>query len=257
MISLPNIRYDRIIWMLFLLIVGLGLFAAVQNKKDDEIGETVITVTPLEGGDKLISEGDVRTAMLRTFDSDLKHYRLDEIDVTRVETLLEDDPFVKNAEVYVDQHNILRIKVEQREPVLRVLDNNGNNYYLDENGVKMPPSKNFAARALVATGNISPYQTDFITRRKSSTLKDLFKLAQALKSDEFLSGFIQQIHVTNGGEFVMTPLIGDQQIILGSVRRLDDKFRRLKIFYKEGMPSAGWRKYRSVNLKFNGQIVCR
>jgi hypothetical protein len=53
--------------------------------------------------------------------------------------------------VYVDQHNILRIKVEQREPVLRILDNNGNNYYLDENGVKMPPSKNFAARALVAS----------------------------------------------------------------------------------------------------------
>ena len=257
MISLPKIRYDQIIWLLFLLIVVLGLFMAVQHKKEREIEDTIITVTPLEGGDKLISEGDVRTAMLRTFDSDLKHYRLDEIDVTRVETLLEDDPFVKNAEVYVDQHNILRIKVEQREPVLRVLDNNGNNYYLDENGVKMPPSKNFAARALVATGNISPYQTDFITRRKSSTLKDLFKLAQALKSDEFLSGFIQQIHVTNGGEFVMTPLIGDQQIILGSVRRLDDKFRRLKIFYKEGMPSAGWRKYRSVNLKFNGQIVCR
>jgi cell division protein FtsQ len=243
--------------MLFLLIVGLGLFAAIQNKKEKEIEDTIITVTPLEGGDKLISEGDVRTAMLRAFDSDLKRYRLDEIDVTRVETLLEDDPFVKNAEVYVDQHNILRIKVEQREPVLRILDNNGNNYYLDENGVKMPPSKNFAARALVATGNISPYQTDFITRKKTSTLKDLFKLAQALKSDEFLSGFIQQIHVTNGGEFVMTPLIGDQQIILGSVKRLDDKFRRLKIFYKEGMPSAGWRKYRSVNLKFNGQIVCR
>lgn len=257
MISLPKIRYDRIIWLLFLLIVGLGLFMAVQLKKEGEIEDTVITVTPLEGGDKLISEEDVRSAMLRTFDSDLTRYRLDEIDVTRVETLLEDDPFVKNAEVYVDQHNILRIKVEQREPVLRILDNNGNNYYLDENGVKMPPSKNFAARALVATGNISPYQTDFITRRKSSTLKDLFKLAQTLKSDEFLNGFIQQIHVTNGGEFILAPLVGDQQIILGSVRRLDDKFRRLKIFYREGMPGAGWRKYRSINLKFNGQIVCK
>ncbi|MFM7155150.1 MAG: cell division protein FtsQ/DivIB [Bacteroidota bacterium] len=151
MISLPKIRYDRIIWLLFLLIVGLGLFMAVQLKKEGEIEDTVITVTPLEGGDKLISEEDVRSAMLRTFDSDLTRYRLDEIDVTRVETLLEDDPFVKNAEVYVDQHNILRIKVEQREPVLRILDNNGNNYYLDENGVKMPPSKNFAARALVAS----------------------------------------------------------------------------------------------------------
>jgi cell division protein FtsQ len=63
--------------------------------------------------------------------------------------------------------------------------------------------------------------------------------------------------VTNGGEFIMAPLVGDQQIILGSVRRLDDKFRRLKIFYREGMPAAGWRKYRSINLKFNGQIVCK
>ena len=255
MISLPKIRYDQIIWLLFLLIVVLGLFMAVQHKK--EIEETIITVTPLEGGDKLISEEDIESAILRTFDSNLTRYRLDEIDVTRVETLLEDDPFVKNAEVYVDQHNKLRIKVEQREPVLRVLDNNGNNYYLDENGVKMPPSKNFAARALVATGNISPYQTDFITRKKSSTLKDLFKLAQALKSDEFLNGFIQQIHVTKGGEFIMAPLIGDQQIILGSVRKLDDKFRRLKIFYREGMPGTGWRKYRSINLKFNDQIVCK
>lgn len=257
MISLPKIRYDQIIWLLFLLIVVLGLFMAVQHKKEREIEDTIITVTPLEGGDKLISEEDIESAILRTFDSNLTRYRLDEIDVTRVETLLEDDPFVKNAEVYVDQHNKLRIKVEQREPVLRVLDNNGNNYYLDENGVKMPPSKNFAARALVATGNISPYQTDFVTRKKSSTLKDLFKLAQALKSDEFLNGFIQQIHVTKGGEFIMAPLIGDQQIILGSVRKLDDKFRRLKIFYREGMPGTGWRKYRSINLKFNDQIVCK
>lgn len=257
MIRLPKIRYDHIIWLLFLLILGLALIMAVQHRKNEEIEKTIITVTPLEGGDKLISEEDVRSALLRTFDSDLTRYTLNEIDVTRVEALLEEDPFVKNAEVYVDQHLILRIKVEQREPVLRILDNNGNNYYLDDHGVKMPSSKNFAARAMVATGNISPYQTDFITRRKSSTLKDLFKLAQALKSDEFLNGFIQQIHVTNGGEFIMVPLVGDQQIILGSVRRLEDKFRRLKIFYKEGMPSAGWRKYRSINLKFNGQIVCK
>jgi cell division protein FtsQ len=32
---------------------------------------------------------------------------------------------------------------------------------------------------------------------------------------------------------------------------------RLKIFYKEGMPYEGWRKYETINLKYSGQVVCK
>jgi hypothetical protein len=74
---LPKIRLDRIIWLLFLLIVGLGLFIAVQLKRKEEIEDTVITVTPLEGGEQAESVREIsRSAMLRTFDSDLTRYRL-------------------------------------------------------------------------------------------------------------------------------------------------------------------------------------
>jgi cell division protein FtsQ len=53
------------------------------------------------------------------------------------------------------------------------------------------------------------------------------------------------------------PLIGDQKIILGNARRLENKFDRLKTFYKKAMPYVGWQQYRSINLKFNGQVVCK
>jgi cell division protein FtsQ len=63
--------------------------------------------------------------------------------------------------------------------------------------------------------------------------------------------------VSSNGDIMMTPLIGDQVIILGTARKLDDKLNRLRIFYKEAIPHEGWRKYSTINLKYSGQIVCK
>jgi cell division protein FtsQ len=150
----------------------------------------------------------------------------------------------------------VHIVIEQREPLLRVLDNNGGNYYLDATGKKMPPSKNFAAHVIVATGNVSPYTPEFREKRRS-TLKDLFNLTQALLADEFLADFIQQIHVNNAGDFILIPLVGDQKIVFGPARKIEEKLNNLRIFYLQGMPYEGWRKYETINLKYSGQVVCK
>lgn len=256
--NLPKLRYDRIFWVLFLLIVGLILLSAIRNRKHSFVDDTVVNIIPLDGGDKLISEANVKQLLLRSFGNTLEDTELSELEIDRMEHVLEEDPFVKDADVYVDQNNGLHVQIIQRAPILRVMDNSGNNYYLDENGAKMPPSSNFAAHVMVATGNIAPYSPDF-QNRKRTTLKDAFLVAKTILEDEFLSGFIQQIHVRNinsNNEFFLVPLIGDQKIQLGSARHLADKLERLKIFYKQGMPYAGWRKYDIINLKFSGQVVC-
>ncbi|HOY07110.1 MAG TPA: hypothetical protein PLO67_17000 [Saprospiraceae bacterium] len=254
--SLPRFRYDRFAWVAFLLLVAVILFSAIGKKKNSFADGVEVVVTPLESGDKLISERDVRQALLRSFGNTLEGTELALLEVERMERVLEEDPFILDAEAYVDQHNVLHMSITQREPLVRVLDNTGGNYYLDRNGVKMPASKNFAARVLVATGNLAPYTPEFLKKRKSS-LKDLFNLTQTLLKDEFLASFIQQVHVNNAGDFILVPLIGDQKIVLGSTRKLDDKLKRLKIFYQEGMPYEGWRKYETINLKYNGQVVCK
>lgn len=256
MFQAPRLRYDRISWVVFLLVVGLVLYSAISRKKNTFADGVQVEVVPLASGDKLISERDVRQALLVSFGNTLEGTELARLEVDRMERVLEADPFVLDAETYIDQKNVLHVRITQREPVLRVLDNNGGNYYLDAAGKKMPPSKNFAARVLVATGNVAPYTPEFREKRKN-TLKDLFTLTQTILADEFLASFIQQIHVSNAGEFILVPLVGDQQIVLGSARRLDDKLNRLKVFYREGMPYAGWRAYETINLKYSGQVVCR
>ncbi|HLP93917.1 MAG TPA: cell division protein FtsQ/DivIB [Saprospiraceae bacterium] len=252
----PRINYTKLAWILFLFIVGM-IWLIARNRKAGSFAEGLqVKVSELADGNKLISESDVRQALLKAFGSDLENSDLSSLDVDRMERVLETDPFVENADAYIDQNNQMHIVIEQREPLIRVLDNQGNNYYLDKNGKKMPPSKNFAARVIVATGNIAPYTPEFREKRKNS-LKDLYNITQTLQADDFLKSFIQQIHVTNTGEFILVPLIGDQKIILGSARKLEDKLKRLKIFYKEGMPYEGWQKYGTINLKYSGQVVCK
>lgn len=251
-----RLRYDRITWVLFLLITLGILLSSVARKKNSFADGVEVKVVPLKDGEKLISEYDVRQALLSAFGNTLEGTELGRLDVERMERVLEEDPFVRDAQTYVDQHNILHLEVEQREPLLRVLDNKGGNYYLDQGGNKMPPSKNFAARVVVATGNIAAYTPKFREKKRSS-LNDVFQVAQELAEDDFFRVFVQQIHVNSDGEIVLVPLVGDQKIILGDAKKLDEKLERLKIFYREGMPYAGWQTYQSINLSYADQVVCK
>jgi cell division protein FtsQ len=255
-LRLPNLRYDRIYWVLFLVIITVILIGAIARKRKSYPTSTEVNVVALANGEKLISEGDVRQALLRAFGNDLENTEIAELDVERMERVMEEDPFVEDAEIYVDQNNILHVEIRQRAPMLRVLDQNGGNYYIDEKGVKMPPSPNFTARVLVATGNVAPYTPEFM-QKKRNTLKDLVTITKTILKDDFLADYIQQIHINNAGEFILVPLVGDQKIILGNARRLDNKFQRLKTFYKKAMPYVGWKQYESINLKYSGQVVCK
>jgi cell division protein FtsQ len=243
------------LWVVFLLVIGVVLFKAIDDKKEASAEDRVIEIVPLGSGDLLINRSDVEKALVRSFGSDMTNVGLAQLDVERMERVLEQNPFVLDADIYIDQRNVLHIKITQREPILRVLGSSSN-YYLDKNGERMPYSKNFAARVIVATGNVAPYTPKF-WEGKRTTLKELFTLTQLLLADEFLASFIQQIHVDKDGEFILVPLVGDQKIKLGEGQKLEDKLKRLKIFYQEGMPYAGWQVYDTINFKYNGQVVCR
>ncbi len=251
-----QMRYDRIAWILFLVVVVLVLLSAAMRRSQDFISSVEVYIKPLSGGASLLNENMVRQRLVGAFGNALRGIEIGELDLLRVEQVVEEDPFVANADAYIAQNGDLHLRVEQREPILRVLDNNGGNYYLDKTGAMIPFSPLHTPRVLVATGHVAPYTADFLTKKKN-TLRQVFQLALMLQNDPIWSVFIQQIHLNQAQEFILIPLVGDQKIFLGNLRNVEDKMRRLKIFYQEGMPYAGWRKYESISLKYDGQVVCR
>jgi cell division protein FtsQ len=173
----------------------------------------------------------------------------------RLERVLENEPFVLNADVYIGASGRLHIDLQQREALIRIIDNKGGNYFLDVDGVRFPPSPHFSPRVLVATGDIQPFTPDY-RERKRHTLQDLFALAHRLREEPFLDALIEQVHV-RGGNLVLVPKMGNQKINFGSYELVEDKLKRLYLFYEEALPYEGWRAYKTIDLRYRGQVVCQ
>jgi len=71
---------------------------------------------------------------------------------------------------------------------------------------------------------------------------------------------IGQIHLKHNGDFFLIPQVGGQKIVFGTAfsdLEGEEKFRKLKVFYKEAIPYEGWNTYEEISLKYNKQIVCK
>lgn len=246
----------RLSWVAILFLVAALIISAIEKKQASHAKDLVVTITPLKSGNSLINEGDIHETLKKSFGYELTSIPIGTINVERVERVLENDPFILDAETYINANNRINIGVKQREPLLRIIDNNGLDYYLDNGGFKMPLSKHYTARVLVATGNIPPHVPDFLERDKH-ILKDIFDLTNLILKDDFYSSLVEQIYVSNKGEFTLIPKVGRQKILFGKMDSASDKLWRLKKFYEEAMPHENWRVYKSFDLRYKNQVVAK
>ncbi len=242
-------------WLLSVgFVVVLGI-AAAHHRARTRLSEWVIRIQPIGKEDRrLIVAEDVKALLQKSFIEDINTLDISQIKTQRIEAVLERHPFVENAEVWIDANNALHIYIHQREPILRIIDNNGLNYYLDAWGHRMPVSSNATARVPVATGELPPFFEEFV--RTDNRLRQVFEVARMIRANATLRALVAQIDVLKNGDIVLIPEIGHFRIVLGDASDLKDKFARLLIFLREGLPYEGWRKYREINLKFTNQVVC-
>ena len=120
---------------------------------------------------------------------------------------------------------------------------------------------------LVVSGNIKEtydawFRTSMDELINNDTLKtrtmldDFYAMARFILADEFWSAHVEQIYVNNYGEIELVPKVGDHKIIFGTSDQMEEKFWKLKTFYKEGLNYTGWENYDTLNLKFENQVVC-
>jgi len=246
---------QNVLWIvLFFGMVGL-LFSAVERKREADTNKLNIKINQLESGNHLISEQDVEQYLKEYFGFNLQGLNVEELAVDLVEDALLDYPYIKQAQAYVSAKNQLHVNIAQREPLLRIIDKANEHYYISKDGEQIPVSRHFTARVPVANGVIPKFEIGFLTMDKH-VLKDLYELANYMSKDQFLNPMIEQIYVDKKSEFVLVPKLGREKIELGSMKGYKEKLKNLEIFYKEGLRTIGWNKYKSISLKIDNQVVC-
>ncbi len=190
-----------------------------------------------------------------------------ELSPVKLESSIRQMPEVRNVHVYTNLGSTWSIDVELRRPVARIFNIYGDDFYLDADGKIMLQSRN-PARVLVVTGAMrdksdSPPVSEIINNDSLKSIRkldDVYRISNYVCNDPLMQAQIAQVHLLKNGEFVLIPMVGGQKIIFGSAdteEEVEEKFQKLKIFYKEAIPYEGWSKYDEINLSFKGQIVCR
>lgn len=191
--------------------------------------------------------------LVKSADGQIEGKLLDEINADLVEREVEKHQAILNADVYkviakdtISYKGVLAVKVEHRKPVVRIMSESGS-YYLDEYGWKIPVSTNYAANVLVTTG----YFNETFAREQ------LLPFILFVEEDEFWNAQIEQIHVERDGNVLLTPLVGEHIIELGSIGNYHEKLRNMKVFYEKVLAKNNWNKYKIISLKYKNQVVAK
>lgn len=237
----------------FCLAGMVVLMGFIDTKKKTVVCTKVKILIP--GADNFIEREEI-DAILKQSEGSLVGRNLSGINLQHIEKSIIANPYIAYATVYADMNGVIQISVQQRQPVLRVINAAGQDYYIDSNGLKMPVSPNFTANVLAANGNIMEHFSGKVDTLITKLAVDLYKVALYVKKDTLWDAQIEQLFVNNVKDIEMTPRLGNQRIILGSADSLETKMRNLRAFYKKAMPKVGWNTYKTINVKYINQIVC-
>lgn len=233
-----------------LLLIG---FANVGN--DRNTCNKVIIDIDNELDNHFLDNNDVLSLLTDNHTEIIEGQHYSKINVRTLEKRVGTNSYVKNTQVYHDLKGNLLVNVVLRRPVARIVQYDGPDAYLDNEGFVLPTSEKFSSRVLLVTG-LSLTNLDAQEKRTKEMLGNLMELINYIVADDFWKAQISQIKLFENGEVVLLPQVTKQKIEFGRLENIEDKFKRLRIFYKDILPRKGWNSYKRVNVKFKEQIIC-
>lgn len=203
-----------------------------------------------------IDEADVMSLIMENEGDSVLGDRYGRVSLKAIEQRIESHSFVKDAEVFRDLKGHLVVKARQNKPVARLISNRGESAYIGEDGDLLPVSPKYTARVPVVTGNYVGKMLDLINVNEREEDTDIFEMINYINADKFWTMQIGQIVIDSSDDIVMFPQVGSQRLEIGDGKNIENKFKNLKIFFKEIMPTKGWNTYKRVNVAFKDQIIC-
>lgn len=251
----------KILFLAMWLVICAGiltlLIAAMGKQKRNTCKDYTITI---RGGDDekyFLGKADIAKLLKASTKGNIKGQPKSSFNLLRMEALLEDNVWVKDAQLYFDNTDVLHVNVIERKPVARVFTASGKSFYMDDEGQVMQLTGRRNAKLPVFTG-FPDKRTK--TQRDSVLVQDLRTTAQLINNDPFWASQVAQVDMALSAvdgywEFEMVPVIGNHVVKLGDGTNMEQKLNNLFAFYKQVLSRTGFEKYKTIDVRFKGQVV--
>ena len=238
--------------------IGAGstvlLVAAIHKKDTKECKGIEINITGASNN-FFIDRSDVQNIITTYAGTNAIGKSIEYFNLAGMENALKKDVWIKNAELFFDNNEILEVSVMEREPIARIFTPGGGTFYIDSTNMMLPLSEKFSARVPVFTG--FPLEAKILSKEDSSLLNDIKTISLRIREDSFLMAIIDQVDITAQRNFEMIPKLGNQVIVFGDVSDAAKKFKKLELFYKKVMMKMGWNRYSIINLQYKNEVVAK
>jgi len=223
---------------LLILVVFLFAFSSIRNS----VRKVSVPNIEFLGDENLFVTHETVSKLLIQNQQSVSNKPKEIIDLNDLETALNANVMIKQAQVFINVDGTLTAEIEQKKPIARVSTNAS--YYIDDEGSFMPLSTNYSSRVPLVTG--------FVTKNE---LYNVFSVAKKVESDEFLKKHVTEIHQNENKSIDLKFRLNDFKIQLGSLDQLDKKINNLKAFYQKAMRDGTLNSYSVVNLRFDKQVI--
>jgi cell division protein FtsQ len=240
------------VWILLTSGLVVLLVAAISKKNSAQLSQVEIHISGVQNN-YFIAEKDVLNILQKVHGHKLDKSSIKSLDLSAMESALEKNDWIERAEMFIDNNNVLQIKITEREPIARIFTNSGASFYIDSSLAMLPLSDKFSARLPVFTS--FPTEVKVLKKQDSILLNEVKILSEYINAHPFWMAQIDQIDITPAATFEMIPKLGNQIIRFGNANNCAQKFNKLLAFYQKVQTKVGWNKYSVVDVQFKDQVI--
>ena len=207
-----------------------------------------------------VTSADVRKFIDRSYGKFIGE-PLDSIDLVKIEKIVDSRSAVRKSQAYITRDSMLNITVTQRKPVVRFQKKDGG-FYADAEGYIFPLQNTYASHVQIVDGYIplaanSGYKGEIEDPEEKAWFRSVMNVINYMEGSKVWKGKVVQISVNEKGELILIPREGKERFLFGQPHSLQEKFAKMERYYTTIIPEKGSERYRSVDVRFAGQIVCK
>ena len=253
----------RLKYLLFALLCCIFAAGVVLGCTLDAQHRRTVCCTGLEvkfaDSLKFVSEDDVR-GWLEKGCGTWVGVQIDSLKLHEMEETVSSGSAVKDCEAWVTGDGTLHLRIRQREPAVRFESGSGG-FYADDRGYIFPLRDGYSVDVRTVGGELplgrySGYKGEARTPEEREWIAGVLQTLRAIDGSKAYGDRVQSITADGRGELTLR-LDCSERFLFGKPCDAGEKLSLMDKFFSHIQPSKGEGYYKTVNLKYKGQIICR
>lgn len=255
--TISKINFRNIfLFISWILVIFFFLYCSINavHVKQEEVCKSVSF--KIENGDDnyFIEVEDLNKELIEG-KFNLVGRKITDINFKKVELNISKNEYLEKAMMYKSITGNIVIEVTPMNPILRVVANNGMNYYVSDQWKFVPISPKYTKKVILITGDI----TNIVhadNSRDSAFNMELKQLANFIVNNKFWTSMIDQIHIDQGNKIKLITSVLEPTIIFGQVdENMERKFKKIEVFLNKCLPIIQNNKYEALDITFKNQVL--